>query len=82
MHPETASTTESVAEQKRALLKRKLTKAAMVEFPLSHGQKALWFLHTMTPDPAQLQDWVDEIIPSVTFPPTAGPTRRMAPALR
>ncbi|HSK51562.1 MAG TPA: LLM class flavin-dependent oxidoreductase [Clostridia bacterium] len=39
-------------------------------------------LHTMTPDPAQLQHWVDEIIPNVVFPPTAGPVRRMAPALR
>ena len=36
-------------------------------------------LHTMTPDPAQLQDWVDEIIPNVTFPATSGPVRRMAP---
>lgn len=25
-------------------------------------------LHTMTPDPAQLQDWIDEIIPNVKFP--------------
>ena len=25
-------------------------------------------LHTMTPDPAQLRHWVDEIIPNVTFP--------------
>ena len=39
-------------------------------------------LHTMTPDPAQLRHWVDEIIPALTFPPTAGPVRRMAPALR
>jgi probable F420-dependent oxidoreductase len=39
-------------------------------------------LHTMTPDPAQLRDWVDEIIPNVRFPATAGPVRRMAPALR
>jgi probable F420-dependent oxidoreductase len=39
-------------------------------------------LHTMTPDPAQLQQWIDEIIPNVTFPATAGPVRRMAPALR
>ena len=39
-------------------------------------------LHTMTPDPAQRQAWVDEIIPNVTFPATAGPVRRMAPALR
>ncbi len=39
-------------------------------------------LHTMTPDPAQLRDWVEEIIPNVTFPATAGPVRRMAPALR
>jgi probable F420-dependent oxidoreductase len=39
-------------------------------------------LHTMTPDPAQLQNWVDEIIPNLTFPSTAGPVRRMAPAVR
>jgi len=39
-------------------------------------------LHTMTPDPAQLRHWVDEIIPAVRFPATAGPVRRMAPALR
>jgi probable F420-dependent oxidoreductase len=38
-------------------------------------------LHTMTPDPAQLRDWIGEIIPNVTFPPTAGPVRRMARAL-
>jgi hypothetical protein len=37
-------------------------------------------LHTMTPDPAQLRHWVDEIIPSVKFPATAGPVRRMAAA--
>jgi alkanesulfonate monooxygenase len=37
-------------------------------------------LHTMTPDPAQLRHWVDEIIPSVKFPATAGPVRRMADA--
>ena len=30
----------------------------------------------MTPDPGQLQQWVDHIIPNVTFPPTAGPVRR------
>jgi probable F420-dependent oxidoreductase len=35
-----------------------------------------FFLHTMTPDPAQLQDWVDEIIPNVKFPDSAGPVRR------
>lgn len=35
-----------------------------------------FFLHTMTPDPAQLQHWVDEIIPNVKFPATAGPVRR------
>jgi len=35
-----------------------------------------FILHTMTPDPAQLQQWVDEIIPNVRFPPTAGPVRR------
>ncbi|HEU4918772.1 MAG TPA: TIGR03619 family F420-dependent LLM class oxidoreductase [Candidatus Limnocylindrales bacterium] len=39
-----------------------------------------FMLHTMTPDPAQLRNWVEEIIPNVTFPPTAGPVRRMAPA--
>jgi probable F420-dependent oxidoreductase len=39
-------------------------------------------LHTMTPDPAQLRQWADEIIPAVVFPATAGPVRRMAPALR
>jgi len=38
-------------------------------------------LHTMTPDPAQLQHWIDEIIPNVTFPATAGPVRRMASAV-
>jgi hypothetical protein len=35
----------------------------------------------MTPDPAQLQLWVDEIIPNVKFPPTAGPVRRNSPTL-
>lgn len=39
-------------------------------------------LHTMTPDPAQLEDWINHVIPNVKFPPTAGPVRRMAPALR
>jgi probable F420-dependent oxidoreductase len=39
-------------------------------------------LHTMTPDPVQLQDWIDEIIPNIKFPPTAGPVQRLAPALR
>lgn len=38
-------------------------------------------LHTMTPEPAQLRAWVDEIIPHVRFPATAGPVRRLAPAL-
>jgi len=33
-------------------------------------------LHTMTPDPAQLRSWVEEIIPNVTFPSSAGPVRR------
>ena len=37
-------------------------------------------LHTMTPDPAQLQSWIDEIIANVNFPATAGPVRRMATA--
>jgi probable F420-dependent oxidoreductase len=41
-----------------------------------------FMLHTMTPDPAQLQSWVDEIIPNVKFPASAGPVRRMAAALR
>ena len=35
-----------------------------------------FILHTMTPDPAQLQQWVDEIIPNVTFPASAGPVRK------
>ena len=35
-----------------------------------------FILHTMTPDPKQLQQWVDEIIPNVTFPSTAGPVRK------
>jgi len=37
-------------------------------------------LHTMTPDPAQLRSWIDEIIANVKFPATAGPVRRMAAA--
>ena len=39
-----------------------------------------FFLHTMTPDPAQLQDWIDHVIPNVKFPATAGPVRRQARA--
>ena len=35
-----------------------------------------FFLHTMTPDPGQLDDWVEHIIPNVTFPESAGPVRR------
>jgi probable F420-dependent oxidoreductase len=35
-----------------------------------------FFLHTMTPDPDQLQLWVNHIIPNVTFPATVGPVRR------
>jgi alkanesulfonate monooxygenase SsuD/methylene tetrahydromethanopterin reductase-like flavin-dependent oxidoreductase (luciferase family) len=35
-----------------------------------------FFLHTMTPDPAQLQLWIDHVIPNVTFPPSVGPVRR------
>ena len=35
-----------------------------------------FILHTMTPDPAQLHDWVDEIIANVKFPATAGPVRK------
>ena len=34
----------------------------------------------MTPDPAQLQAWIDEIIANVKFPANAGPVRRMAAA--
>ena len=37
-------------------------------------------LHTMTPDPAQLRTWVEEIIPNVTFPATVGDPRRNSPA--
>jgi len=40
-----------------------------------------FMLHTMTPDPAQLRQWVDEIIPNVSFPATAGPVRRTVGAL-
>jgi probable F420-dependent oxidoreductase len=40
-----------------------------------------FMLHTMTPDPAQLRHWVEEIIPAVTFPASAGPVRRMAAAV-
>src|SRR4051812_43562913 len=36
-----------------------------------------FMLHTMTPDPAQLQSWIDEIIANVKFPETAGPVRRV-----
>ncbi len=35
-----------------------------------------FMLHTMTPDPAQLDKWATEIIPNVRFPETAGPVRR------
>jgi alkanesulfonate monooxygenase len=35
-----------------------------------------FMLHTMTPDPAQLRTWVDEIIPNIAFPATVGPVRR------
>ena len=35
-----------------------------------------FILHTMTPDPKQLEDWVTEIIPNVTFPASAGPVRK------
>jgi probable F420-dependent oxidoreductase len=37
-------------------------------------------LHTMTPDPGQLRDWVERIIPNVRFPASAGPVRRMPAA--
>jgi probable F420-dependent oxidoreductase len=39
-----------------------------------------FMLHTMTPDPAQLRNWVDEIIPNVRFPASAGPVSRLAAA--
>ncbi|MEO8625091.1 MAG: TIGR03619 family F420-dependent LLM class oxidoreductase [Candidatus Limnocylindrales bacterium] len=39
-----------------------------------------FMLHTMTPDPAQLETWISEIIANVNFPATAGPVRRMAAA--
>lgn len=39
-------------------------------------------LHTMTPDPKQLHDWVERIIPNVRFPATAGDPRRFSPAGR
>jgi probable F420-dependent oxidoreductase len=39
-----------------------------------------FMLHTMTPDTAQLQSWIDEIVVNVKFPATAGPVRRMAAA--
>ena len=35
-----------------------------------------FFLHTMTPDPAQLRLWVDHVIPNVRFPADVGPVRR------
>jgi alkanesulfonate monooxygenase len=41
-----------------------------------------FFLHTMTPDPDQLQHWIDEVIPNVTFPATVGPVRRPPSAWR
>src|SRR4029077_1213500 len=41
-----------------------------------------FFLHTMTPDPAQLRRWVDEIIPNDASPATAGPIRRPPSAWR
>jgi probable F420-dependent oxidoreductase len=39
-----------------------------------------FILHTMTPDPAQLQGWIDEVIPNVKFPASAGPVRRLEAA--
>ncbi len=35
-----------------------------------------FMLHTMTPDPGQLDAWVERIIPNVRFPATAGAVRR------
>jgi probable F420-dependent oxidoreductase len=40
-----------------------------------------FMLHTLTPDPAQLRAWIDEIIANVKFPPTAGPVRRNSAAV-
>lgn len=37
-------------------------------------------LHTMTPDPRQLQAWVDEIVPNVRFPETGAPRPVLAGA--
>jgi hypothetical protein len=37
-------------------------------------------LHTMTPDPRQLETWISEIIANVRFPESAGPVRRMVRA--
>ena len=39
-----------------------------------------FMLHTMTPDPRQLDDWISEIIANVKFPATAGPVRRQVAA--
>jgi probable F420-dependent oxidoreductase len=39
-----------------------------------------FMLHTMTPDAAQLQSWIDEIIANVKFPAGAGPVRRQPQA--
>jgi len=39
-----------------------------------------FMLHTMTPDPAQLESWIDEIIANIDFPATAGPVRRQPAA--
>ncbi|MEP7377929.1 MAG: TIGR03619 family F420-dependent LLM class oxidoreductase [Chloroflexota bacterium] len=39
-----------------------------------------FMLHTMTPDPAQLETWISEIIANVKFPATAGPVRRQVAA--
>ena len=41
-----------------------------------------FMLHTMTPDPAQLRHWVDEIIPAVGSRPRPGPVRRFVPTVR
>ena len=39
-----------------------------------------FFLHTMTPDPSQLESWISELIENVKFPDTAGPVRRRVAA--
>ena len=50
----TTNTSAMSATDRRALLKRILRQRAEAEsvFPLSHGQRALWFLHQLAPESA------------------------------